>query len=589
LRVQAWWPAAATRTTCSPVRYEQARLFHLGWPFLVDHLVFPGGPLELLAALATQAYHHAFLGAFVLVLLGGLTFVCARALLVPGVGAPVALLTVLPLALMIGGYDHSLAAALGVPVALGVALLHERVLPRRGPGRQVASWATFLALVYLAGGAAVVGIGLVVVFELLGAERRAGAGRLLSLGAALAVGLAVPWLVDEASLGPGAASAYRRFFFSLPPLAPGLRRPLPAAVPWLLLPVLLVAAARWLRRRPAESSSSRLPVRAQVIVVLAGVAAAHLSLDPVRRATLRIDEQATRGRWAEVVRAARELPPAACDRACQHDVARALAQTGRLGDELLRLRPRVEALLLHPTPRGRPSVSEWVKKSHVYLELGNVNLAEKYALDVLPTGPFPEVLHQLARIQLVKERPESARVYLQALRRDLVWRGRADELLRRLAVDPRLSSDREVRRLRAVRLERDRVWKGEEVRHLLPELMGALEERPSNRLAFEYLLAVHLLTWRLQEVVGSVARLEALGYGRIPRHVEEAILVHRDLRGGRADLHGLRLSRESRAAFTAFSAAIQRHAGDKQAARRSLAPRFSGTYFFHDAFGGGPR
>ena len=57
------------------------------------------------------------------------------------------------------------------------------------------------------------------------------------------------------------------------------------------------------------------------------------------------------------------------------------------------------------------------------LELGLVNEAEHQAHEALEVlGPLPVVLRRLAEINCLKGRPEVARVFLNALARDVIWR-----------------------------------------------------------------------------------------------------------------------------------------------------------------------
>ena len=67
------------------------------------------------------------------------------------------------------------------------------------------------------------------------------------------------------------------------------------------------------------------------------------------------------------------------------------------------------------------------------------------------------VLEQLAVIFVVKDRPETARIFLNALSRNPLHRRRAREMLRRLEEDPRLADDPRIQRIRSLAVDTDTI------------------------------------------------------------------------------------------------------------------------------------
>ena len=57
-------------------------------------------------------------------------------------------------------------------------------------------------------------------------------------------------------------------------------------------------------------------------------------------------------------------------------------------------------------------------------------------------------------------------------------------------------------------------------------LLGLLEKNPDNKMAFEFLMADDLCVARPDKVVENLQHLHRFGYRRIPRHFQEAILLH---------------------------------------------------------------
>ena len=165
-----------------------------------------------------------------------------------------------------------------------------------------------------------------------------------------------------------------------------------------------------------------------------------------------------------------------------------------------------QALLLTHEKR-ESDLTEW-KLSDIFLELGHVNMAQKLASELLTTKDhLGAALEELGWIGIIKGHPGTARVYLEALKRDLIYRDRAESLLRGL--DSGFTPDQAayIDRIRScVRDEMAPVTGAEPVDQTLAAL---LKHNPRNKMAFEYLMACYLLTGRVDKVVDE--------HGKAPR------------------------------------------------------------------------
>jgi len=218
----------------------------------------------------------------------------------------------------------------------------------------------------------------------------------------------------------------------------------------------------------------------------------------------------------------------------------------------------------------------WFQLGDLDLRLGLVNEAEHEAHEALAMhGPHPEILKRLALVNLIKQQPDAARVFLKALLANPVYAPWAADRLQRMARDPSLSSDPYIRRVQALQCRRDRRLPRHEL-HL--RCRGLLTDNPRNRMAFEYFMASCLLRKDLAGFVRELPRLEALGYRELPRHYQEALLVYeRETR-----------TIVDRGDYAIAPEVLQRFADFSQAAGRdptALADRFGDSYFFYRAFG----
>jgi hypothetical protein len=109
-----------------------------------------------------------------------------------------------------------------------------------------------------------------------------------------------------------------------------------------------------------------------------------------------------------------------------------------------------------------------------------------------------------------------------------------------------------------------------------------LEKNKHNRMAFEYLMAFLLLTGQHTAVAHSIGYLDNFNYpqGRIPRHLEEAVLLYMAMTNKKADLHGRQINTVTTRRFQKFMQLFQRHKLDLQTAAKTLEEEFVDTYYY---------
>jgi hypothetical protein len=239
-------------------------------------------------------------------------------------------------------------------------------------------------------------------------------------------------------------------------------------------------------------------------------------------------------------------------------------------------------LLTHET---RESDLTQMKLADLFLELGHVNMAEKLASELLATkshsGP---ALEKLAWISIIKGHPDTARVYLNALKRDLILGGTAESILHGLDAG---FSDDQAAYIDRIRSSTQDGPAGATGREPLDERLAALLQRnPHNRMAFEYLMAGYLLTGQVEKIADNVQRLRDLGYEKTPTLYEEALLIYYGSKGMKISLEQAGISRET---FQRYQTFIQiRNAmqpQNQQAVFDRLIREFGTSYFFFYTFG----
>ena len=262
----------------------------------------------------------------------------------------------------------------------------------------------------------------------------------------------------------------------------------------------------------------------------------------------------------------------------------ALARTGRLPWEMFRY-PQVassDALLLRDAAWDRISViADW--RSDLYLELGRINDSQRWAHEALAMeGETPRVLERMALTYVLNGNAAAARTFVRALEKVPSQAARARQYLAALDRDPGMRSDPLVARIRPLMLQKEYVgdWGTEQI------LQQSLDANPSNRMAFEYLLAHYLLTSDLEGFAGLAPRLKAF-YRELPTHVQEALVGFRNVNGSLPPgIDGSAIDRQIEARFQSLVSIWGRYQnGPAEEAWKALAPDFGATYWFFYIFG----
>lgn len=574
--------------------------FSTGWPFFLDHLARPGGLVDYGARFVSQYYSFAWAGALVITAVALYACLCTDRLTRLGGRARGMVVRYVPavlLLVMYGGYHHSLSMILSLLAAVSCFVLYLNWAPQGSGKRLLLVPIACAALYHVAGAESLLFPVLVAIFEL--SFRR----RMLVGAAALACSAVVLGIVGKAALDVDFPQL-RACLFLRPDVFRGYGCALALGV---FFPGALAVAAvcRRVRDRrasqpatdepsagtetPESAKPSRSPRRAALrwtacaAVTFAGSGAvAWCTLDRKTRAALEVDYHSQHEHWAEVLEAADRTPPTRFDLRYERNVLLALYHTGQLGDEMFRYRQRPLADLFSE-PRAAWNVGSYYQVSRLLLELGQVNLAEKYASEALEAmGDLPELLEHLAIIHVVKNRPETASVFLRAAARSPVHGKSAREMLRRLAQDPSQKRDPRVARIRRSMVTSDRLAAGMSAEDLLQAL---IERDPHNKMAFEFLMACHLCNRRTDRVVAGISRLKGLSYRRIPRHYQEAIIVYWGVPNGTPRIAGYPLDpetvRRGEEAWKTMAAAPTPQEG----ASRGIAAGFGDTYFFYFLYG----
>ncbi len=584
---------------------QQTPFFKTGGLFLRDCFSYPGGPSQYLAAFLTQLCFSSWLGAFCITLVAWA--ICRLTISLTAIKADdlwrvICYLPALLILMACGRYENPLSTAMAVLFAVFFSVLYEKLSPSLGPWRAILFLIICGAVYYIAGSAALVFIALAVLYEFY------NRGEPVFCVLFLFLGLAVCWVlgVYVFELEIGEAYLYSSPFIQVRQneQREHWARVFEGAL-FVIVPVIfmLVASARKLvksvstfspprsRKEKASAAESDLYqfyrgklrwVTQLVLLILISMLGTFISFDLKVKRVVQVSYFTCRKMWPDVLAIARKGPLKRYFPFCAHSVNRALYYTDRLGDQMFTWPqdPRA-ADMLFSAARGANNI--FMERAQMCLEVGLVNVAEKIAHEFLEgADDNPFILKQFALINIVKRQTETARVFLGALSKNLMYSKEAKHLLRILEADPTLELDEEIQKLRSIMITDDEVYNDYNEEEWLEEL---LRRNKYNKMAFEYLMAHYLLTRQLDKFIENLPRLDDFHYENIPRHYQEAILLYIGTTRKDVDLRDRGINVDTVEQYNEINEIGEKFGYDGNTIFQLLAPRFGRTYFFYFTFG----
>jgi tetratricopeptide (TPR) repeat protein len=540
-----------------------------------------GGPAQYVANLFSQTYSRHWAGVLAFTLLALAAWAIARGILRrfssgswtwPAAAFPIIIL-------ILASRDVGVLFILPMVAGLAAAWLYMALCERLRSGWAqravvVLSLIASIPVYYLLASGFLYFCAMCALFELLTRKR------LIWAFAWIAFGTAVPYGMSFVYYEPDVATRYVRWMVL--PQRDALTTGLVAAM-YLFAPVGAVVAFLVGRFRIGDRLAPHLRLAARVagfaaLVLLASrLVALHFDKSGWLYADYLIDD----GRPDEALASLARSPD-------DSDSSRfltlyALALTGRLPWEMFHY-PQVassDALLLRDTKWDTvPVVSDW--RSDLYLELGRVNESQRWAHEALAVGgETSRVLERMALVYILDGNPDAAKTFLRALETVPFQAARARQSLAALDRDPTMQADPLVARIRPLMLHHDYVgtWSTEDI------LQQCLETNPSNKMAFEYLLAHYLLTSDMEGLAGLAPRLKDF-YRALPTHVQEALVGYRNVNGSLPPgVDGSAIDSQIESRFQSFISIYTRlQHGPAEDVWKALAPDFGATWWFFYIF-----
>lgn len=576
-------------------------VFYRTWSFFLQFTSYPGGPVEYLCAFLSRLLYYSWAGALVITTMALLISVCTDIFIKEINAHRLRWIRFIPPVLILityNKYTYHFVTIMALLGALSFVCLYLKLTKINKVVSLLVFFALSVILYYIAGGAYLLFVLLCAIYELF--FRRQWQLALLYLLSAAVISYVGGAILFSISLN----DAFTELLpFSWKILLYEDRRRMVDIVYilYLLLPLAALGFGLWRlfagsltsltnqrntnEADPNEIKKVSLKPRSRILswyadapmlrwfaelcllLVLPGTIA-FSSHDHELKTILEVDYYACRKMWPQVLRAARRYPN---NFLIVHTANRALYHTDRLGYDMFSFPQRPNILFL---PTGK--MLRW-KRFDMYIDLGFMNNAEGELAELLETiGEHPVILKRLALINMVKGNSGAARIYLGALSNTLFYADWANNYLALLQSDPSLSTDVKIQHLRNLKPEKD----DENI------LSALLKKSTQEQIAFEYLMALHLLAKQLDDkFIQNLALLKNFAYPEIPQHYQEAILLYSLEKRKAVDLYGYRLNPELHQQFQKFTRVLKRYSKDKRMAFNKLAKDYGNSYLFYYTYG----
>ena len=258
----------------------------------------------------------------------------------------------------------------------------------------------------------------------------------------------------------------------------------------------------------------------------------------------------------------------------------ALAMRGMLADHMFEYHQNGLFGLL---PDVGTDATSPLPTAEAFYQLGMITVAQRTVFEaqeaILDFQKSARCYKRLAQTNLILGNYEVARKYLTALQKTLFYSQWADETLPLLGDEKAIAKHPEYGRLRKLAYEENFYFSD----HVTPDMLQSLifngaegeSQSPTNRLAYDYLMADYLLTGDLENFVNYVGWGEKLGYTAIPRHFQEALALKWSMGHEKDEQMPAQVSPDIAQRFSQFLSYIKSPA----MSREGLVQYFGDTYW----------
>ncbi len=339
----------------------------------------------------------------------------------------------------------------------------------------------------------------------------------------------------------------------------------------LFVPLLMVCLSK---KKVCEGKRSIILFTILFLFVFGGGSySIYCAIDLSKEEIIAYDYYTSHREWKKVIELADEKAPSTpLSVACLN---LALCKEGLMADRMFNYYQHgTEGLL----PSFTKDFTVPLIVSEIYYHIGFVNTAQRYAFESMECIPNRyknvRVVKRLAETNIINGEYAVARKYLKLLQHTLFYSRWATETLAALSDEKLVEQNTEWMQLRKYQTKEDFIFSENEQSSMLGFVFS---QDPTNRVAYEYLMALCLLRKDLNSFLTYYPMGKSIGYARIPESYQEALvyvwgLQHKDMTSITYPIDSSVLSN-----VAAYGKIYTSYAN----AEPMLRKQFSGTYWYY--------
>ncbi len=225
------------------------------------------------------------------------------------------------------------------------------------------------------------------------------------------------------------------------------------------------------------------------------------------------------------------------------------------------------------------SMTKIFRGVYFYYSIGLINEAHRWAFESMVVQGFhPENIKMLIKTNLINGHYKIAAKYIHVLKKTFHYRKLAMKFEKMLSDPGLIRSDPELGEKIRLKPNDDFIIR---IRNPEMNIISLSESNPHNKKAFEYKMAWRMLEKDVEDVVGDLRTLVGLNYSRIPRHIEEALVIYRVVFGQFSDLNLVAISSDTEARFSRYGSVLVPVSGKKLPAGTAVPVELRNTYWYY--------
>lgn len=547
---------------------EQQFLFTYTGEYIREFFLKPGGILELSGKFLTQFYADKTLGSIllsgVLTLLVYLFFCIKRKKTESTSFIPLLLLPSSLLLLMQSDYDHLMELNLGFVFVLIVLLIQDTFLNRKHYFILI----IYPLIYYILGSFAWLFLVIHVFTLLISGEK----SRFVNASLIIAEGAIIPLFFKKFIF----LGSYSDLYFSPVPFIDDHFHNILMIVCAIYFLIFTLFRAKSAKIKSSIFINRSFNLISMVMTLLVTFSFLLKHNDSRTGKVIHIEELIYKGKYNEAIDY--QEKEASANLLSQYFYNIALTETDQLCDRLFFGRQDfgTGSLLL---PWGDKHLS-W--GAYFFYGAGLANEAERRAYEeMVAYGKNPQNMTMLIKTNLVNGNYRMADKYIGVLKNTFYYSKEANDFGKLISDTALLLSDADLGGKKKIQPGFDFFIYVDSAENNLPMLIN---NSINNKKAFEYLMSWLMLNKNVEAVINNASLMKKLGYTRIPRHIEEAILMYNNSTGKYPDLEGLTITRDSQERFQSYFNAYVKARNNPSSLKERMKIGFGNTYWYYYHF-----